>query len=149
MRRYRLQRRLIGPVYRPSNVIRHEKEVDKITESAARNLRSLDGAQVDLKEWMHMIAVECLGAAVLSWSPGMLDRGTDGGTGSHSYRSWRRKSVFGLFPTMAKLDMCSGAIGRAFSLLWGVNFRSPPSLRPFFPVSRPETPGDRSSFIAR
>lgn len=135
MRRYRLQRRLIGPVYRPAQVIRHEKQVDKVTEMAIKKLRSLDGAQVDLKEWMHMIVVECLGAVVLSWSPGMLDQGTDGGTGAHSYRSWRRKGVFGLFPLVAKLEMCSGNVGRAFSLLWRVNFRTPPNFRPFFPVS--------------
>lgn len=84
---------------------------------------------------MHIIAVECLGAVVLSWSPGMLKHGTDWGTGPHAYASWRRKSVFGLFPTVTKLEILSKNVGRAFSSAWGVNFKTPKNFRPFFIVS--------------
>ena len=136
MKRYRLQRRLIGRVYNPSNVIRHEKAVDDVLDRAVASLAKLTGAQVDLKEWMHIITVECLGACVLSWSPGMLDQGSDGGTLQHSYQGWRRKSVFGLFPLMKRLEYWSADLGRYFAALWGVTFRTPPNFKPFFPVSK-------------
>ncbi|KAF4125512.1 Cytochrome P450 [Geosmithia morbida] len=133
MSRYRLQRRLIGPVYRAENVARYRKAIDKVLDSAVTKIHSLQGAKVDLKEWMHIISVECLGAVVLSWSPGLLKQGTDWGTSTHSYRAWRRKSVMGLFPTVAKLEMCYKIIGRVFSHVWDLTFIPPPNFRPFFP----------------
>ena len=135
MKRYRLQRRLIGPIYRPTNIDKHAHKVDSVLEKVSHRLGGLDGAQIDLKEWMHIIAVECLGAVVLSWSPGLLKQGTDFGTSAHSYQAWRRKSVLGLFPTVAALEMCYAFIGRVFSVIWGVKFTPPPGFRPFFPVS--------------
>lgn len=81
-----------------------------------------------------MIAVECLGAVVLSWSPGMIKKGTDGGTSHHSYLSWRRKSVFGLFPTTMKLAYLSKTLDRIFSVIWGITYKPPRNFRTFFPV---------------
>jgi hypothetical protein len=133
-KRYRLQRRLIGPVYRPSNVSKYEHAVDAVLHRAVAKLQELDGAEVDLKEWMHMIVVECLGAAVLSWSPGMINYGTDWGTSKHSYLGWRRKSVLGLFPLAVKGELCSKGFGRAFSVLWGLTFQPPSNFKTFFPV---------------
>ncbi|KAF4467833.1 pisatin demethylase [Fusarium albosuccineum] len=133
VRRYRLQRRLIGPVYQTSNLLQYEAAIDEVLERSVAKLKSLKGAQVELNEWMHIIAVECLGAVVLSWSPGMLKNGTDWGSGSHAYHGWRRKSVFGLFPTIVKLEFLSKSIGRLFSSAWNVNFKTPKNFRPFFP----------------
>ncbi|KAF9776577.1 hypothetical protein IL306_005224 [Fusarium sp. DS 682] len=133
VRRYRLQRRLIGPVYQTSNLIQYEAAIDDVLARAIAKLKTLEGAQIELNEWMHIIAVECLGAVVLSWSPGMLKNGTDNGSGTHAYRGWRRKSVFGLFPTAAKLEFLHKSIGRLFSTIWGVNFQPPKDFRPFFP----------------
>ncbi|POR31361.1 Pisatin demethylase [Tolypocladium paradoxum] len=133
VRRYRLQRKLIGRSYHASNVIKFEAAVDEVVERAVQKLESLQGSEVDLKEWMHIIAVECLGACVLSWSPGMLRDGTDWGTITHSYQGWRRKSVFGLFPIMTKLELLSPDVGRAFANLCGVTYKTPGNFRPFFP----------------
>ncbi|KAG5746788.1 hypothetical protein H9Q72_003859 [Fusarium xylarioides] len=133
VRRYRLQRRLIGPVYQTSNLIQYEAAIDEVLERSIAKLKALNGAQVELNEWMHIIAVECLGAVVLSWSPGMLKNGTDNGSGAHAYHGWRRKSVFGLFPMAAKLEFLHKSIGRLFSTIWGVNFQPPKDFRPFFP----------------
>lgn len=135
-KRYRLQRRLIGPVYQTSNLLRHEAAIDQVISQAIAKLKSLNGAEVELNEWMHIIAVECLGAVVLSWSPGLLKNGTDWGTGPHAYHSWRRKSVFGLFPIITALEFRFKDLGRAFSTLWGVKFKTPENFRPFFIVSR-------------
>lgn len=134
LKRYRLQRRLIGRVYQTANLLKLEAGIDVVLNHAIARLEAQQGAEVELKEWMHMIVVECLGACVLSWSPGMLKSGTDWGTSSHSYMSWRRKSVLGLFPGMTKLGFCSRTLDRAFSNLWGLTFGIPENFKPFFPV---------------
>ena len=69
VRRYRLQRRLIGPVYQTSNLVQYEAAIDEVLARSIAKLKTLNGARVELNEWMHIIAVECLGAVVLSWSP--------------------------------------------------------------------------------
>ncbi|KAH7324875.1 cytochrome P450 [Stachybotrys elegans] len=131
--RYRRQRRLIGPLYQTSHLIKFEPIVDNVLTKAIARLKSLDGAEVDLKEWMHIIAVECLSAIVISWSPGFLKLGTDRGTSSHSYQGWRRKSVLGLFPAISRLAFRFKSVGRWFSVLFGVTFETPKNFRPFFP----------------
>ncbi len=109
MKRYRLQRRLIGPPppppppppplpIRTSSLKKHERAIDGVLKQAIAQLRSLKGAEVDLKEWMHIIVVECLGAVVLSWSPGYPQANSDCGSSAHGYQHWKRRSVFGLFP---------------------------------------------------
>lgn len=137
MKRYRLQRRLIGRAYSAANMLKHERAIDSTLAVAVKRLAELDGHEVDLKEWMHILTVECLGAAVLSWSPGMFRDGTDWGTLTHSYQGWRRKSLFGVFPTMKKLEQWSPDLGRIFASWWGVIYKTPKDFRPFFPVSVP------------
>lgn len=133
--RYRLQRRLIGPVYLTSNIKKFEPAVDAVIQAAVSELRALNGAEVDLKEWMHIIAVECLGAVVLTWSPGYIKSRSDGGTSTQSYLGWKRKSVFGLFPTITKVSFFSKTASRLFSNIWGVTFKTPKRFKPFFTVS--------------
>ncbi|KAK4120126.1 cytochrome P450 [Parathielavia appendiculata] len=130
--RYRLQRRLIGPIYSTSHLRKFEPAVDGVVKAVISALRDLDGAEVDLKEWMHIIAVECLGAVVLSWSPGYIRNRSDGGTSAQSYLGWKRKSIFGLFPTITKLSFCSKTLSRVFSNIWGVTFTTPKNFKPFF-----------------
>lgn len=135
MKRYRLQRRAIGRVYSMANVLNHEAAIDAAIKLATQKLASLKGEELDLREWMHIIAVECLGASVLSWSPGLLRDGQDGGTLMHSFKGWRRRSLFGVFPGMKKLEQWSPGLGRMFASLWGVVHKPPGDFRPFFPVS--------------
>ncbi|KAM7223106.1 Cytochrome P450 monooxygenase sdnT [Rhypophila decipiens] len=131
-KRYRLQRRLIGPVYQASNIKKFQTAVDGVIERAVAQLRALSGAEVDLKEWMHIIVVECLGAVVLTWSPGYITAQSDGGTSSHGYLGWKRRSVFGLFPLITTAAFFSKGLGRWFSNLWGVTFPTPKNFKPFF-----------------
>ncbi|OAQ97711.1 hypothetical protein LLEC1_03188 [Akanthomyces lecanii] len=133
MHRYRLQRRLIGRVYRTANATRHEHAIETVLDAVTSKFNSMNGAEIDLKEWMHIVAVESLGAMVLSWSPGMLKAGTDRHTSFHSYLGWRRKSVFGLFPLIVKLEVNYKWIGRVFGTLWGITYQTPKGFRPFFP----------------
>ncbi|KAK0732903.1 cytochrome P450 [Lasiosphaeria miniovina] len=132
VKRYRLQRRLIRPLYQTSNLQKFEPAIDDVIDKVISKLRSLKGAEVDLKEWMHIIAVECLGAVVLSWSPGYIRNGSDAGTSAQGYLGWKRKSVFGLFPTITTAAFFSRSLGRSFSNLWGVTFKTPKNFKPFF-----------------
>ncbi|EME44544.1 hypothetical protein DOTSEDRAFT_172810 [Dothistroma septosporum NZE10] len=134
MDRYRLQRRLIGPIYQKRNLSKHEKAIDDVLIKAVERLKGLQGAEVDLKEWMHIITVECLTAVVLSWSPGFLRDGTDHGSGSHAYLGWRRKSVFGLFPWAEVMDAYSRTLGRTFAKTWGLTFTPPANFKALFPI---------------
>ncbi|EME79872.1 uncharacterized protein MYCFIDRAFT_166309, partial [Pseudocercospora fijiensis CIRAD86] len=134
MERYRLQRRLIGHIYSRRNLLKYEGTVDAVMAGVVEHLRTLLGAEVDLKEWMHIITVECLSAIVLSWSPGYLRAGTDFGSSGHSYLGWRRKSVFGLFPTAEIMDNYSRSLGRLFAKVWGLTFTPPANFKPFFPA---------------
>lgn len=135
MRRYRLQRRLIGPVYHTNNVKQYEYAVDVVLRRVIAHLRALDSTEVDLKEWMHITVVECLGAVSLSWSPGYLRDNSDGASGRHAYMGWRRKSVFGLFPLAVISESLSRSAGRAFATLWRITYHTPKQgFKPFFPV---------------
>lgn len=92
---------------------------------------------------MHIIAVECLGAVVLSWSPGYIRDKSDGGTSTQGYLGWKRKSVFGLFPSVTVLSFLEGGpfgigakvgkgVARWWSNTWGVTFATPKGFKPFF-----------------
>ncbi|KAK0708518.1 cytochrome P450 [Lasiosphaeris hirsuta] len=118
VKRYRLQRRLMGPVYQAANLKKFEGVVDEVIERAVARLRELGGAEVDLKEWMHIITVECLGAVVLSCAQG--------------YLGWKRKTIFGLFPLVTTASFFSKTVARQFANLWGVTFKTPKNFKPFF-----------------
>ncbi|SMR55307.1 unnamed protein product [Zymoseptoria tritici ST99CH_1E4] len=132
--RYRLQRRLIGPLYQTRSLLKHEKSIDEVLLHAIARLKGLNGAPVDLKEWMHIITVECLTAVVLSWSPGYLKAGTDHGVGPHAYLGWRRKSVFGLFPWAEVMDAYSRTLGRTFAKGWRLTYQPPAHYKALFPL---------------
>lgn len=132
--RYRLQRKLIGPIYSKRSLLKHENAIDEVLLLAIARLKTLKGAEIDLKELMHIITVECLTAVVLSWSPGYLKSGTDNGVAHHAYLGWRRKSVFGLFPWAEVLDGYSPSLGRLFARLWGLTFKTPPRYKALFPI---------------
>ncbi|CAK7271795.1 hypothetical protein SEPCBS119000_004789 [Sporothrix epigloea] len=137
MTRYRQQRRLIGPVYHETNMAKFSSAVDAVLAKAVAELRSLNGTRVDLKEWMHIIAVECLGAVVLGWSPGLLKAHSDAGSSSAGYYNWRRKSVFGLFPGLVVADFHCGGGGpvlRAFTAAWRLAYDAQPGSKSFFPA---------------
>ncbi|KAK4165573.1 Pisatin demethylase [Cladorrhinum sp. PSN259] len=131
-RRYRMQRRVIGPVYSASNVKRYEKGVEDVVGRAVEELKRIEGESVDLKMWMHILAVECLGEVVLGWSPGYIKTRSDGGTSGQSYAGWKRKSVFGLFPEITALGFWSKEVSRLWADLWGVTFVTPKGFKPFF-----------------
>lgn len=134
MHRYRLQRRLIGPLYSKRSLLKHEPAIDAVLHHAISRLKDLKGEEVDLKEWMHILTIECLTAVVLSWSPSYLAQGTDFGVAHHAYLGWRRKSVFGLFPWAEILDGYFPSLGRLFARVWGLTFKPPEGYKALFPV---------------
>jgi cytochrome P450 len=134
-KRYRSQRRTIGPTYTLSSLRKHEPALDEAIKRIMNALHDLHPETVDLKEWMHASVVECLGAVVLGgWSPKFLQLKTDCGTSAHAHMIWRRKSVMGLFPQFTILGLVSKQFSRMFSAAWGVRHGQPPNHRPFFPA---------------
>lgn len=133
-RRYRLQRRLIGPAYHEANMQKFGAAVDAVLQRAVAELRQLHGARVDLKEWMHIVAVECLGAVVLSWSPGYVKDRSDHGSSAAGYYNWRRKSVFGLFPSLVVADLHTRWVSRAFAAVWRLGYERRADYKPLFAV---------------
>jgi cytochrome P450 len=136
MKRYRLQRRLLGPIYQASNLKKFEAAIDAVLARYIATLHSIAGKEeLDLKEWMHILVVECLGEVVLSSPLGYLKDSSDGGSSDQSYLGWKRKSVFGLFPAAVALENLSKDFGRAWADLWDVTYVLPPGkFRPFFSV---------------
>jgi len=57
MELYRMQRRAFGPVYSASNMKRYEAVIDGCLARVVSKLRSLDGRQVNLTEWVHIISL--------------------------------------------------------------------------------------------
>lgn len=71
-------------VYIVSNVKRFEGVVDGVVVVVVVRLKVIEGCgggvgMVDLKEWMYIIVVECLGVVVLGWLLGYIKSGSDGG----------------------------------------------------------------------
>ncbi|KAK4222791.1 Pisatin demethylase [Podospora fimiseda] len=128
--RYKLQRRMIGPVYSAGNVKKYEGKVETVMQKVIEELRKEE--EYDLKMWMHIIAVEMLGEVVLGWSPGYLKQRSDGGTSGQSYNGWKRKSVFGLFPVVTAVGLWSRGVSRFWGDVWGVTFGTPKGFKTFF-----------------
>ena len=57
MVRYRLLRRLIGPVYGPTNVKKFEGLMDTKIDQFMAKMKELEGQLLDLAEWAMVIAV--------------------------------------------------------------------------------------------
>jgi hypothetical protein len=105
MPRYRMQRRLIGPTFAAANLQNHERAVDEVLERFVSKLREMDGKEVDLTEWMHILAMECLTAVTFRWSPQLIEAGTNYGTLMDGYfQFWRYFTVIGLFPRLTLLS---------------------------------------------
>ncbi|KAH7014275.1 cytochrome P450 [Microdochium trichocladiopsis] len=115
MPRYRAQRRLIGPTYSQANLQNHEVAVDEVVERFVAKLRQLEGKEVDLMEWMHILAIECLTAVTFRWSPGLIEAGTNYDTLWDGYfQFWRYASVVGLFPRIVLLSHKLGLKSKRF-----------------------------------
>lgn len=125
MPRYRAQRRLVGPTYSQANLQNHEGAVDEVLERFVAKVRELDGKEVDLMEWMHILAIECLTAVTFRWSPGLIEAETNYGTLMDGYfQFWRYASVIGLFPRIVLLSHKLGLRSKRF-LQWAISIGVP------------------------
>jgi hypothetical protein len=94
-----MQRRLVGPIYSASNLQKHEHLIEAVIERFVAKLRTMNGEEVDLTDWMHILAVESLTAVTFDWSPGLIEDGSDHGTFMDGYfQFWRFFTVVGLYP---------------------------------------------------
>jgi hypothetical protein len=118
MEKYKMQRRAIGPAYSVAGMEKHEAALDQYITAFIAKIKSLDGKQVDLAEWMHIYSLDALSWFVLSKSPDYTDKGHDGHNGAASESIWGIFTVLGLFPGYVKLMHSFPKIG-AFMVLVG------------------------------
>jgi hypothetical protein len=79
MDKYRIQRRLIHPIYTESSITDLEESLDTILVKNLASMRQQSGNVVDLDKWSHMFAQDCLAAAVFSKSTSRVSLGKDDG----------------------------------------------------------------------
>lgn len=144
--RYRLQRRLIGPVFSQSNLGKYEAPIDAVLDRLVAKLRSLGGErEVDLAEWMHILAYECLSSVTMSYHPGQIEAGSDEGLLGTGYAVWRMWSVLGLFKPLVVLYGTVRWMKPLLPVLMGVAPRAEEGFKPHWPVSCPTSPFSSAS----
>ena len=52
--KYKMQRRLIGPIYSTGSLEKHEDRLDSTVSRLVASLKRLDGKVIDVGEWLHM-----------------------------------------------------------------------------------------------
>jgi hypothetical protein len=140
--RYRMQRRTIGPVYSVSNLKKYEGPVDEVLDRFVAKLTTLageedGGGQVDLAEWMHILAYECLSTVSMSWSPGQIEAGSGDGLLENGYDVWRMWSVLGLFEPIVLAGAVLPPLKYVFPVLAGVVPRRPKGFKNHWEVKSP------------
>ncbi|KAI1862730.1 uncharacterized protein JN550_010067 [Neoarthrinium moseri] len=119
--RYRFQRRSLGPVYSIANVKKYEAVVDAVLDRFVGKLKTFNGkVEVDLAEWMHILALETLGSVVLDWSPGQIEAGSDEGMLSGTCTTWKACSVLGLFSPIVMVGGLVSPLKYLFPVLAGL-----------------------------
>jgi hypothetical protein len=98
MEKYRMQRRAIGPAYSVAGMEKHEGLLDRYNETYITKIKSFNGKEVDLAEWMHIYALDALSWFTLSTSLDYTAKGHDGGNLAASDSFWSCFTTIGLFP---------------------------------------------------
>jgi hypothetical protein len=110
-----MQRRLIGPTYSAANMLNHEPALDDVLQRFVAKLKEQDGKEIDLSEWMHILAMESITAVTFRWSPGMIEDGSNYGTLMDGYfKFWRYLTVVGMFPRVILVSHYLGLWSRHF-----------------------------------
>jgi hypothetical protein len=124
MDKYRMQRRAIGPAYSVAGMEKHEHLLASYIETYIAKLKSFDGKEIDLAEWMHIYALDALSWFTLSTSLDYTAKGHDGGNLVSSDSIWSCFTTIGLFPTyvdiMHSIPKIGGLLILPASLLLGL-----------------------------
>lgn len=115
--KYRLQRRRINPIYTVSSIADLEPNLDAILVKNLASMREKSGVPLDLDNWSHMAALDCLTAAVFSTSTEQVIAGCDDGTIAAAKNGWVYLHWASRFPLLHRINSwCLRVIGRD---LWG------------------------------
>lgn len=115
MEKYRLQRRLLGPVYSAGQMKHYEAAIDKAIMDDTARMREVAGRDVDVDLWSNyfalglrprsyyclpimLIYLDCLSTATFSTSYGMISRGKDDGSVTSVHSEWRLLHWLGFLP---------------------------------------------------
>jgi hypothetical protein len=120
MPRYRLQRRLVGPVYTTANLKRFESSVDTAIDRFAAELTASKGRKVDLNEWAVTHAAEALAQVTLRKSPGLWAKEEKIGLAKAARGMWRRMSTTGVLPLANNLANVNRAFRETVAFFLGV-----------------------------
>ncbi|KAH8810802.1 benzoate 4-monooxygenase cytochrome P450 [Xylogone sp. PMI_703] len=98
MDKYRLQRRLVGPIYSQSSMKDHEPQLDAVLSGIIEKMHQLSGKSFDIDTWCNMIAADCLSASTFSEPRGFVDSGVDDGSIEAKHNFWKVVSWAGYYP---------------------------------------------------
>lgn len=124
--KYRLQRRRINPIYTVSSVSDLEPSLDAILVRILASMRGRSRSTVDLDDWSHMAALDCLTATVLPTSTQQVIIGCDDGTIAATKQGWVYLHWASRFPTFHTINSwCLRVLKRD---LWGKPQRDTPHI---------------------
>lgn len=98
--KYRLQRRLIGPVFTIQATKTHEKLMDVALCTFIKKMESAQSKPQDLVKWMNILAIDLLSEVTFGMSPNLIGLGHDDGNMADLHNFWKQTSVLGLLPEM-------------------------------------------------
>ncbi len=96
--KYRLQRRLIGPVFTTQAAKKHESLMDIALRRYVEKMVTSQGEPQDLVKWMNILAIDVLSEATFGTSKDLISSGDDDGNIKALDQFWKQASVAGLIP---------------------------------------------------
>ena len=134
MERYRLQRRLVGPIYSANGIKKHEDHLTSTLSSFMARIKGFAGAPLELALWMNVWAIGKAGPLVVnaeayrstvrpdtlteitfSHRMGYIEDGDDEGNRKAVDKAWRSMHLMGLYPSLWVLVQYIGPIVKAVS----------------------------------
>ena len=128
MKKYRLQRRIAGPMYATASVEKYGGKIDAVISRFMLRLESLQGQNLDLEQWLHIFVLDALANVTLSEDLKYIEAGNDDGNLEASLRTWRMFSLVGLFPWITSLMQGFPLLDRSICGIFGVPSRQSPSV---------------------
>ena len=98
LEKYRLQRRLTGPVLTTQATKKHESLMDIVLRRYVGKMVSLQGEPQELVKWMNILAIDILSEATFGTSKDLISSGDDDGNIKALDEFWKQASVAGLVP---------------------------------------------------
>ncbi|KAI0888437.1 cytochrome P450 [Annulohypoxylon maeteangense] len=133
MQRYKSHRKSITGTYTTASLKKYSDRIDEVVDRFIAKLKTQEGEELDLAEWMHLAVVECLCAITLNWSPGFIKDESDHGFLAKSIKQWRQITAFGSLQSWLIIVQKWPSLRSRVAKLFGVDIKLPASYVPFEP----------------